>query len=374
MGLFSKKVETRSQFITPSDFVDSGSFADITVTPDTALRLSSVWACVRLLADSISTMPLDVFRNDEEISVPPLLTSPAAGWTLSEWLYAVMVSLLLRGNAYGAITARSGPRLTPSQVELVNPDNVTVNVDLNGSVTYRYKGQLVDPSDLWHVRAFVYPGNPIGLSPISYAAETVGLSLAVQRFGRTFFAQGATPTGILSHEGPLNREQAKNVKEVLKLATVGKREPLIVSGGDAKWQSLSIAPDESQFVESRKLGVAEIARTFGVPPEMIGGEAGNSLTYANVEQRGLEFVRYSLGPWMVRLENGLSTLLPRGQSVKFNPNALLRGTTLERYQAHEIALKNGWMTVDEVRALEDLPPMPAASSPPSLQAVEGAAQ
>jgi len=368
-----QKVETRdSQFIVPSELTGSGNFADTTpVDPDSALRLSSVWACINLLANTISTLPIDVFRNDEEIPTPPLLASPAAGWSLEQWLWAIMQSLLLRGNTYGLITARSGPRLTPSQVEPVNPDSMSVSVGVDGSITYRFKGRVLDPSDVWHVAAFRPAGSPVGLSPIAYAAETIGLGLAVQRFGRQFFSQGATPSGILSTNSPLSRENADYAKTLLNRATHGKREPLVV-GGEVKWQSLSIAPEESQFVESRKLGVSEIARTFGVPPEMIGGEAGNSLTYATVEGRGLEFVRYSLSHWLVRLERSIGDLLPRGQSVKFNVNALLRGTTLERYQAHEIALRSGWLTVDEVRELEDRGPMPAgASSPPNLQAVEG---
>ena len=377
MGLFSRKVETRDdQFIVPSELIGSGSFADITVTPDTALRLSSVWACVRLLADTVSTLPLDAFRGEDEIPVPPLLVSPGAGWSLVDWLYATMVSLLLRGNVYGVVTARSGPRLTPAQVELLNPDLVTVNTEANGSITYRYKGRVIDPGDLWHVRAFVFPGSTTGLSPISYAAETVGLSLAVQRFGREFFNSGASPSGILSVNAPLSQEKIEEVKFRISAATHGKREPLVVGTAGATdepitWTSLSINPNESQFIESRKLGVAEIARTFGVPPEMIGGEAGNSLTYATVEGRALDFVRYSLTPWIVRLERAIGDLLPRGQSVKFNVNALLRGTTKERYDAHAVALASAFLTVDEVRELEDLGPMPAATSPPNLQAVEG---
>jgi HK97 family phage portal protein len=215
----------------------------------------------------------------------------------------------------------------------------------------------------------------VGLSPISAASETIGLGLAVQRFGRAFFADGAMPSGLLTVDQKMNKLDVDVARESLDRATHGRRQPLIVSGGgagDVKWQNLSIAPEESQFVESRKLGVSEIARTFGVPPEMIGGEAGNSLTYATVEGRGLEFVRYSLSHWLVRLERAIGDLLPRGQSVKFNVNALLRGTTKERYEAHAIALASGWLTVDEVRALEDLGPMPSsASSPPNLQAVEG---
>lgn len=245
-------VETRSQFIVPSELTRDGSFADITVTPESALRLSSVWACIRLLSDTISTLPLDAFRNDEEIPIPPLLASPAAGWSLPEWLYAVMVSLLTRGNGYGIITARSGPRLTPAQVEIVNPDNITANTNANGSITWRYKGAEIDPQDLWHIRGFVSPGSVLGLSPISYAAETIGLSLAVQRFGREFFKSGATPSGILSVGHQMNEDVIGLTKEKIRNATHGKREPLIVAGpgvGEVKWQSLSINPNESQFVE-----------------------------------------------------------------------------------------------------------------------------
>lgn len=371
-------VEARSEWNWPGgNLGDAASYGNVNVTPDTALRLSAVWACIRLLGDTISTLPLDAFRGDEEIPVPPWLGTPSAGWSLTEWLYAVMVSLLTRGNGYGLITARSGPRLTPSQVEIVDPDSVSANTNADGSITWRYKGRIIDRQDLWHVRAFVFPGAVLGLSPITYAQETVGLGLATQRFGRSFFQNGASPSGLLSVDANMNRESIDRTKWELKQVTQGTREPLIVSGtgaGGVKWQSLSINPNESQFIESRKLGVAEIARTFGVPPEMIGGEAGNSLTYATVEGRALDFVRYSLQPWIVRLESAIGTLLPRGQTVKFNVDALLRSTTKERYDAHAVALSSGFMTVDEVRALEDLGPMPAgAASPPNLQAVEGTA-
>jgi HK97 family phage portal protein len=369
------KVETRQQqFIVPSELTGSGNFADYDpVTADSALRLSSVWACVNLLANTISTLPLDVFRGDEEIPVPPLLASPAAGWTLEQWLWALMQSLLLRGNSYGLVTARSGPRLTPSQVEPVNPDLMSVNVELDGSVTYRWKGRVLDPSDVWHVAAFRPAGSPVGLSPVAFAAETVGLGLAVQRFGRAFFADGAMPSGILSAEH-ITQEGIELARVKLDRATHGRRQPLIVSGGGAgevKWQSLSVNPNESQFIDSRKLGVSEIARTFGLPPEMIGGEAGNSLTYTNVESQGMHFAQHSILPWAIRLESAISTLLPRGQTVKFNLDGLRRADTKSRYEAHQIALASGFMTVDEVRELEDLGPMPATSSPPNLQAVEG---
>jgi HK97 family phage portal protein len=129
----------------------------------------------------------------------------------------------------------------------------------------------------------------------------------------------------------------------------------------AKYKPITIAPEESQFLETTKANVAAVARIYGVPPEMIAGEVGNSLTYANVEQRSLDFLTYGVTPWLVRLERAISALLPRGQFVKFNAGALLRTTTKARYEAHEIGIRAGFLTVNEARALEDLPPLEEAA-------------
>ena len=120
---------------------------------------------------------------------------------------------------------------------------------------------------------------------------------------------------------------------------------------------IAIAPEESQFIETQRFTVAQIARVFGVPPEMVGSDAGNSLTYSNVESRALDFLRYSVQPWLIRLETALSGVLPRDQFVRFNAGGLLRATTKDRYEAHEVALRAGFLTINEVRALEDLPPL-----------------
>jgi HK97 family phage portal protein len=357
MGLFSRKTETRQQFIVPSELTGAtGNFADVRVTPDQALRLSAVWACIRLLADMISSLPVDAHRRGGEEFTSPLLQAPAAGWTLPEWVYATMVSLLLRGNAFGFITARSGPRLSPTQVELVNPDLMTTQVNSDGSVVRRYRGAEVDPGDLWHVRAFTYPGSPDGLSPIQFAAESIGLGLATQRFGQQFFSEGAMPSGLLNVPQVASTDQVERIKAVLSNATRGKRDPLIISG-DVTWTPLAVKPEESQFVDGMKFNVAQVARIFGVPPEMIGAESGDQQTYANIEARSLHFLQYSLTPWLVRLENAISSLLPRGSFVKFNTGGLLRATTKERYESYAIALAAGFRTIPEIRELEDLPPL-----------------
>jgi HK97 family phage portal protein len=267
-----------------------------------------------------------------------------------------MVSLLLRGNAYGLITARTGAAMRPAQVELVHPDLMTVTVLPDGRVEYRYRGDVVDLDDLWHVRAFTFPGLPAGLSPVEYARQTIGLGLATARFGVQFFEEGAAPAGLLTTDQHLNREQATQLKQSFTDVTRGKREPVVLGEGTT-FQTISVSPTDAAWVESQRFTVSDVARVFGVPPEMVGGEAGNSLTYGNVEGRALDYLRYSVNPWLVRLETALGDLLPRGQYVKFNADGLLRSTTQERYAAYAVALDKGFLTVDEVRALEDRPPL-----------------
>jgi HK97 family phage portal protein len=168
---------------------------------------------------------------------------------------------------------------------------------------------------------------------------------------------------VLTTADNLNLDAVKRANEAWNSTyQSGKRKTAVLAGG-FKWEPVTIAPEESQFVETMKLNVAQIARVFGVPPEMIGGEAGNSLTYANVEARALDFLRYSLNPWIVRVEHALGRLIPSKQFVKFNPGAMLRSTTKERYEAHKIALEAGFLTVDEVRELEDRPPLPGGDTP-----------
>lgn len=336
------------------------TWSGVQVDPDQAMRLSAVWSCVRLLADTISTLPVDVYRDGKAIPTPPLLQRPAAGLERVEWLHAAVVSLMLRGNAYGAITARSGATLLPAQVELLDPDKVQVSRLVDGRVEYRVAGEVWPTEDIWHVRAFPVPGGVAGLSPVEYARQSIGLGLAAEKYGARFFGDGATPQGILTTDQKLSSEQAETTAARWRQLHGDARKVAILSGGFT-FTPISIAPEESQFIDTQRFTVAQIARVFGVPPELVGGDAGNSLTYANVESRALDFLRYSVQPWLVRLEVALSALLPRNQVVKFNPNALLRATTKERYEAHEIALRAGFLTVDEVRALEDLPPIGAAS-------------
>ena len=349
--LFGGEERSDSVFLTTAPPTWSGA----SVGPDQAMRLSVVWSCVRLLADTVSTLPVDVYRGTQNLPLPPLLVTPAAGQPRHDWLYQVMVSLLLRGNAYGVVTARSGAALRPAQIELANPDRVVVE-RREGRVTYRIGGVAYDPEDVWHVRAYPVPGEALGLSPVEYARQAIGLGLAAEKFGAQFFGDGATPSGVLTTTQGLSQIQAEAVATSWRQAHADRRKVAVLSNG-LQFTPIAIAPEESQFIETQRFTVAQIARVFGVPPEMVGSDAGNSLTYSNVESRALDFLRYSVQPWLIRLETALSGVLPRDQFVRFNAGGLLRATTKDRYEAHEVALRAGFLTINEVRALEDLPPL-----------------
>jgi HK97 family phage portal protein len=270
-----------------------------------------------------------------------------------------MSSLLLSGNAYGLVTARSGARLRPAQVELLDPGLVAVQVNPDGRIIYRYRGREVDRDDVWHVRAYVRPGQVEGMSPIRYAAETVALGLAAERFANQFYSDGATPTLLLTTDQNIGPDPAAEAKNTLQARTRGDRGPLVLGHGLTPHQ-ISVNPDDAMFLDSQRFTVSQIARVFGVAPELIGGDTGGSKTYANIQGRAVDFLRYSVQPWLVRLETALGELLPRGQYVRFNTGGLLRTTTKERYDAYKVALDAGFMTVDEVRQLEDLPALEVA--------------
>jgi HK97 family phage portal protein len=342
----------------------------VRVTPDTALRLSAVWGCVRLLADVVSELPVKVFQTGTrtEVDPPSVLVTPAAGTDLPDWLWQHMVSYLLRGNVMGLVVDRAGLS-RPSQIELLNPDRVQPQVDpYDFTVTWRLDGHEVDPADLWHKRAYPVPGQPLGLSPIAHFSQTIGLGLAAESYGAAFFGDDATPAGILTTDQTMSPDSAKTIHERWKSSRGGKKGTAVLGSG-LKFQAISIAPEESQFLDTQKFQVQQIARIYGVPPEMIAAESGDSMTYANIEQRDLTLLKYAVGPWLGRLERAMDTLVPRGQYVKFNAAALLRTDLKTRYEAHEIGLRAGFLTIDEVRDMEDRAPLPAAAKPPALEAV-----
>jgi HK97 family phage portal protein len=341
------------------DIPVSSTYAAVPVNPTTALQHSAVWGCVDLIAGSISTLPLAAYRDGDESplpALPPILRAPSAGWSLPDFVYATLQSLLVRGNAYGLIVDRAGAGLLPAQVELLAPDRVQI-ANPYGPVEVRVDGQLVDPASLWHVRGFTAPGQILGLSPIQHARQAIGLGIGAERYAAKFFGESAIPSGVLTSDQDIRNERAEELKARWNAKHQGNRD-IAVLGSGARFQAITIPPEEAQFLQATQANVATICRYYRVPPELMASQAGNSLTYANVEQRALDFLTFCLRRWIVTMETALSALLSSTTAVKFNAAALVRTDLLTRYQAHESAIRAGWKLRSEVRELEDLPAIP----------------
>jgi HK97 family phage portal protein len=380
MGLFRRSgVEERG--FSASDVIAlmndrrrSGSMPP-SVTTDSAMRLSAVWACVRLLAGLGSTLPLDQQRRRDGLTVDVprsvLFDQPQAGTTLSTWLYQVWSSMLTAGNAYGLVTA-IGANGWPTTVELLDPSVVQWRADEQRGwvVTVdRQEVQRWPEGPLWHVPIFTMPGAPFGLSPIQNAKQTIAGGLSAERFGTDFFTGGGTPNAILYSDSELTQEQAQGIKSAFVSSTAGNREPAVMGAG-LRYERISVAPDEAQFLDQQRFTVEQIARIYGVFPEMIGGAtSGSSVTYANREQRAADFLTFGLMPYLIALEDGLSGLVPGPNRVKFNVDGVLRSDLKTRYEAHAIGIDSGFLTIDEVRQLEDRPPLPETTPPMPDQAV-----
>jgi HK97 family phage portal protein len=336
------------------------------VTVDSALRLSTVWACVRLLSDSVSTLPLHVYRGDDRdpIPTPALLQRPSADFPeLADWLWAIMASLLLRGNAWGLITDRHGAGLLPSQVDLVHPDRVAITTNGDGLRVIKVNGVEQNPADIFHVKAFPWPGQVEGLSPIQYARESIGLGLGSERYGAKFFNSADLPVGFLESPQDINQATADQLRARWRQLGSGgwsgydRKRDIAVLGSGAKFRPLAIAPEESQFIQTQKFSVSTIARFYGVPPEMVAGETAGHEAYTSPEMRGTDFLTFTLRPWLYRIERAISGLLPSTQHARFNAGGMVRATLLDRYTAHKLGIEAGWLLPSEVRELEDRPPV-----------------
>lgn len=339
------------------------TYSGVTVDDEQAMRLGAVWQCVDLLAELVSTLPIDQFKRvgtglPQPMPSSPLLVDPIGdGSGFEVWCRQVMESLLLRGNAFGFVTDIDD-QMYPRNIEVLHPDRVSARRDKTfGPVDWYIDDKEVDKwpaGPLWHLAAYNSPGSPVGRSVIRYAAETIGLGIATRKFGAQWFGDGAHPTSVIEHDTePMPPEaEATRIKKSVKEAVHDNREPLIMGGG-WKLKSIQVSPDESQFLETAKANADDVARFFFRRPP---GEGGN-ITYANVEARSIDLLTYTVNGWLVRLERALSRLRPRPQFVKFNAGALLRTDLKTRYESHVLAVRGGIATANERRELEDMPPI-----------------
>jgi len=288
---------------------------------------------------------------------PQILNEPAADMDIGDWLYAATFALP-QGNVYGSIVNRD--RLGyPTQIELQDNAQVMVRKLQDGSKQVRYDGQVQDPESVWHKTIFRPPGHVTGLSILQYGQRAIRMGLNAEDFGNGFFEEGAHPSAILSNENAaqMSQEDAQTIKQKFMAAVHGSREPAVMTGG-WKYQQVQVNPHESQFLDTQALSSLKVCRYFRVWPEMVAVTMqGSNITYANVEQRSLDFLTYTMQRWITWWERKLGAMLPGGQYVKFDLSPLLRTDIFTRWKVNHAQIASRVMTTDEVRQGEDLPPL-----------------
>ena len=341
------------------------SLSGVQVSEATALSLATVWTCVSIVSDSISSLPLRVLqRSTDGVNVPvsrtpAIIDTPWPGSTRQDWLGQVLVSLLLRGNAYGIIAARDRSGY-PSAVQLIHPDAMNVRM-VGGMVEYRLSNRLLDPEQVFHIPAMSAPGSGIGLDPISYMRASFGGAIAAERYGNSFFQNSAQPSGVLETPEDLSPRETLELARAWRAAHQGiasAQLPAVLTGG-VQFKTISLSPESAQFLETRKFSAQEVAAVFRVPRHLAIGGDDKTANVVGLEALELQFVTYCLGPWMNRIENKLNQYLPPGQVCRFDLSERVRAPSLERYQRYTLARNAGILSVNEIRAAENLAPLSA---------------
>ena len=349
------------------------------VNERSAMQMTAVYSCVRILSEAIASLPVHVYKYNnsggkEKALDHPLYfllhDEPNPEMTSFAFRETLMTHLLLWGNAYAQII-RNGKGDVIGLYPLM-PDRMTVDRDEKGHLYYQYqmsqddaqtmKGQTVilQPKDVLHIPGLGFDGL-VGYSPIAMAKNAIGLAIAAEEYGSKFYANGAAPSGVLEHPGTL-KDPAK-VRDSWNSAFGGSSNShkVAVLEEGLKYTPISISPNEAQFLETRKFQINEIARIFRVPPHMVGDLEKSS--FSNIEQQSLEFVKYTLDPWVSRWEqNMMRSLFSADEKatyfIKFNVDGLLRGDYQSRMNGYAIGRQNGWMSANDIRELENLDRIP----------------
>ena len=349
------------------------------VNERTSMQMTAVYSCVRILSEAVASLPLNVYRytdsGGKEKAIDHTLyrlLHDEPNPEMSSFIFreTLMTHLLLWGNAYAQII-RNGKGEVVAMYPLM-PDRMTVDRDRNGRLYYKYtksnddaptmeNGSVyLDPSDVLHVPGLGFDGL-VGYSPIAMAKNAIGLAIAAEEYGSKFYANGAAPSGVLEHPGTLkDPERVRNSWNSTFGGSSNSHKVAVLEEG-MKYTPISISPNEAQFLETRKFQINEIARIFRVPPHMVGDLEKSS--FSNIEQQSLEFVKYTLNPWVIRWEQALyRSLLTEEEKkelfFKFNVEGLLRGDYASRMNGYATARQNGWMSANDIRELEDLDRIP----------------
>ena len=385
MGIFSRLFRARDKPQNKTvgssfSFMMGGSTSGKSVTERSSMQMTAVYACVRILSEAIAGLPLHLYRYKEDGGKEQAVDNnlyrllhdePNPEMTSFVFRETLMTHLLLWGNAYAQII-RNGKGEVIALYPLM-PNKMSVDRDEKGQLYYTYSRAneeaatmtgntvILKPSDVLHIPGLGFDGL-VGYSPIAMAKNAIGMAIACEEFGAKFFANGAAPSGVLEHPGTI-KDPAK-VRDSWNSTFGGSANSgkVAVLEEGMKYTPISISPEQAQFLETRKFQINEIARIFRVPPHMVGDLEKSS--FSNIEQQSLEFVKYTLEPWVVRWEQALSRALlsiteKPTYFFKFNLEGLLRGDYQSRMNGYAIARQNGWMSANDIRELENKDRIPA---------------
>lgn len=369
--LFTKDVEERSIPIAAYGVGGYGGWAyghsPVSVSTNTALGYDVSSACIDVLASSASTMPVDAVRTQGARRIPvepapPLIVRPSTLVQTDVWLYQLADSMLTDGNGFGLVLGTDAMQ-RPTHLELLDPEMVTDRIVDKGipQAMVDNKRHLLYPwGDLWHVPG-KYPrarNSPFADSPIDRAASTIGLAVAARNHAAGYFEAGGFPIAVAYSDQELDDTQAAGIKAKIAAAIRGSRDPLVLGSG-LKLEAPPVNLSESDISPIMQVAVEAACRFWRVPPSMVyAAVSGQNVTYANVTQADLHYLKHSLEWLLQRIENALSALLPEGVRTRFNRNAFLRSDPPGRHDLYDLRLKNRTMSVNEVRALEDEQPIP----------------
>lgn len=345
------------------------SAAGVPVNDRTAMQVVALYACVRILANTLASMPMRAMQARGSILVPvdrqpTIVVDPFGGGSTAAWptrrdgVKQLAVSAALRGNGYGVVTARDY-LFRPTRISVAHPDTVKVDADDAGARTYEVNHVEIDTVDVVHVMGLSMPGAITGMSPVAYARQAIGLALAAEEFGARFFGDGAHLSGVIEVDQDLDKNQARQMKEAWEASHTGLKNAHaagIMSGG-AKWKPITVAPEDAQFLGTRAAANLDMAMLMGIPPHMLGQVDRTTSWGTGIEQQNIGFLAYTMADWLGMFEDAWTAMLPRGQSAVIDTRKLQRTDTAGRMASGVQARTGNIMTINELRGEENLPPV-----------------
>lgn len=355
------------------------SYAEVDVTTgENSLQSIAFRSAVDLMASLVSELPFFVYSGEgtdrRKRPTPGYMLDPSGdGHGVEDWAYMLTQSWFLRGNTFGNILDQ-GPTGMLRQVDLYHPDKVSVRFGSGGEVVWTVQGREVPANRMFHRRAFPVAGCLLGLSPVAMHADSLGLSVAATRFGKSWFQDGGHPGGILSNsEADMSDDRViQTAKDRFMAALFGTREPVVLGRG-WKYDQIQVAPEESQFLETQGLSEAQCARIMGAGvAEVLGYDTGSSMTYSNMVDRDISLLKYAADRWLRRMERIYSSFLPRPQYARFDRDAFLDTNVMQKWLVNEKKLNTASYTINEVRAANNDKPVEWGDKPFKLTEAEAA--